>query len=95
MDGLPQNGGTDMIGIPSGFKKCGYRITTAEITDVQGWTLAKGQCFFVLEMSIERPSGFPVNIAVDNGFEDDAMFPITAIDESYFLNQTKEEKENE
>ena len=81
-----------MIGIPKGFKKVGVRNTTADITDVQGWILSKGQRFFVLEMKKERPSGFPINIAVDNGFENDAMFPVTAINEDDFDNLTKESK---
>ena len=81
-----------MIGIPKGFKKVGVRKTTADITDVEGWILSKGQRFFVLEMKMERPSGFPVNIAVDNGFEDDAMFPVTAINEEDFDSLTKELK---
>tara|TARA_R100001244_G_scaffold125726_1_gene95727 strand:- start:105 stop:371 length:267 start_codon:yes stop_codon:yes gene_type:complete len=83
---------SNTIGIPDGFKKTGIRITTEEITDVQGWTLSKGQKFFVLEMRMKRPPGFPVNIAVDNGFEDDAMFPVTAIDEDDFDNLTQEVK---
>lgn len=78
-----------MIGIPEGFTKAGTRITTSEITDVEGWTLSKGQKFFVLEMEMERPSGIPVNIAIDNGFNDDAMFPVTAISERDFNSLTK------
>jgi len=79
-----------MIGIPKGFKKAGVRKATVDITDVEGWTLSKGQRFIVLEMKMKRPSGFPVNIAVDNGSEDDAMFPITAINEDDFDSSTKE-----
>jgi hypothetical protein len=41
---------------------------------------------------LERPSGFPVNIAIDNGFKDDAMFPVTAINESDLNNLTEKEK---
>ena len=81
---------SNTIGIPEGFKKTGTRVTTAEITDVQGWTLSKGQKFFVLEMKLERPPGFPVNIAIDNGFENDGMFPVTAIDEDDFDSLTQE-----
>jgi len=83
---------SNTIGIPDGFKKTGTRVTTSEITDVQGWTLSKGQKFFVLEMRMERPSGFPVNIAIDNGFDNDAMFPVTAIDEDDFDSLTQEVK---
>ena len=78
-----------MIGISKGFKKVGTRETTDEITDVQGWTLKKGQKFVVLELKTKRPSGFPVNIAIDNGF-DESMFPITAIDENDFNDLSKE-----
>jgi hypothetical protein len=81
-----------MIGIPKGFKKAGVRVASADIVDIQGWTLSKGQKFFVLEMKMERPSGFPVNIAIDNGFKDDAMFPVTAINESDLNNLTEKEK---
>ncbi len=81
-----------MIGIPKGFKKAGAGRTLADITDVEGWTLSKGQRFFVLEMKIKRPVGFPVNIAIDNGFNNDASYPITAISEDDFNNKTKKEK---
>jgi len=79
-----------MIGIPKGFTKAGVRITTAEVMDVEGMTLSTNQKFIVLEMKLERPSGFPVNIAVDNGFDDDRMYPVTAINEDDFDNFTKE-----
>ena len=78
-----------MIGIPKGFKRGGAGRTLADIIDVEGWTLRKGQRFFVLEMKIERPAGFPVNIAIDNGFNNDASYPITAISEDDFKNLTK------
>ena len=80
-----------MIGIPIGFTKAGTRVTTSEITDVEGWTLSKGQKFIVLEMSVSRPEGcgMPVNIAIDNGFNDDAMFPVTSISENDFNSLTK------
>ena len=81
-----------MIGIPKGFRKAGVRKTTAEITDVEGFGLLKGQRFFVLEMKIERPEGWAVNIAIDNGFEDDSMLPVTAIDEDDFNSFTEESK---
>jgi hypothetical protein len=72
-----------------GFKKTGKRIATAEITDVKGWTISKGQKFIVLEIKVKRPSGFPINIAIDNGFSE-SMFPLTAIDEDDFNNLSKE-----
>ena len=71
-----------------GFKKTGKRIATAEITDVKGWTISKGQKFIVLEIKVKRPSGFPINIAVDNGLDNDTMFPVTAINEYDFDNLT-------
>ena len=77
-----------MIGISKEFKKVGARVTTDEIIDVQGWTLKKGQKFIVLELKTKRPSGFPVNIAIDNGFNE-SMFPVTAIDEDDFNNLSK------
>ena len=84
-----------MIGIPKGMNKSGVRKTTEDITDVHGWKLPKGQRFFVLEMKLERPSGFPINIAVDNGLDNDTMFPVTAINEYDFDNLTiNDEKED-
>jgi|TARA_R100001530_G_scaffold29542_1_gene23272 hypothetical protein len=80
-----------MIGIPKGFKKAGAGRTLADITDVKGWTLSKGQRFFILEMKTKRPAGFPINIAIDNGFNNDASYPITAISEDDFKGLTKKE----
>ena len=80
----------ESIGIKKGFKKTGTRVATAEITDIMGCTLSKGQVFFVLEMKMKRPSGFPVNIAIDNGTGDDALYPVTAISEDDYINKTKE-----
>ena len=52
---------SDTIGIPKGLRKVGIRKTTAEVVDHAGWTLSKGQRFFVLEMkSMRRPKGFSV-----------------------------------
>ena len=80
-----------MIGIPIGFTKAGTRVTTSEITDVEGFTLPKGATFFVLEMSVPRPEGcgMPVNIAVDNGTYDDTRYPVTSSSENDFDNLTK------
>jgi len=80
-----------MIGIPKGFKKAGAGRTLADITDVKGWTLSKGQRFFILDMKTKRPAGFPINIAIDNGFNNDASYPITAISEDDFKGLTKKE----
>ena len=84
-----------MIGIPKGFKKTEVRRTTAEIPDEQGYKLSKGQRFFVLEMrnGLKRPTGeyYPVNIAIDNGFDDDSMFPMTTLSEIDFYNSTEVE----
>ena len=82
-----------MVGIPKGLKKVGIRKTTAEVVDHAGWTLSKGQRFFVLELkSMKRPKGFSIPIAVDNGFEDDDCYPVTGISEEDFENLTKESK---
>ena len=82
---------SDTIGIPKGLRKVGIRKTTAEVVDHAGWTLSKGQRFFVLELkSMKRPKGFSVPVAIDNGFEDDACYPITGISEEDFNNLTEE-----
>ena len=80
-----------IIGIPEGCKKVGIRETTADVVDNQGWTLTEGQRFFVLELkNVKRPEGFSILIAVDNGFEDDACYPVTGISEEDFNNLTEE-----
>ena len=80
-----------MVGIPKGLRKVEIRKTTAEVVDHAGWTLSKGQRFFVLEMvKMKRPKGFSVPVAIDNGFEDDACYPITGISEKDFNNLTEE-----
>ena len=84
---------SDIIGIPKGLKKVETRITTAKIVDHAGWTLSKGQRFFVLEMTqMKRPAGFSIPIAIDNGFEDDDCYPVTGISEDDFYFATKKEK---
>ena len=82
---------SDTIGIPEGLRKVGIRKTTAEVVDHAGWTLLKGQRFFVLELkTMKRPKGFSIPIAIDNGFEDDDCYPVTGISEEDFNNLTKE-----
>ena len=80
-----------MVVIPNGLRKVEIRKTTAEVIDHAGWTLSKGQRFFVLEMvKMKRPKGFSVPVAIDNGFEDDACYPVTGISEEDFNNLTEE-----
>tara|TARA_R100000963_G_C4550150_1_gene43454 strand:- start:232 stop:483 length:252 start_codon:yes stop_codon:yes gene_type:complete len=83
-----------MTGIPKGFTKTSTRVTTSGFLDINGFTLPKGTTFFVLEMSVPRPVDMqiPVNIAIDNGTDDDALYPVTAINEDVF-NKSTEEKE--
>ena len=82
-----------MIGIPKGLKRVGIRKTTADVVDHEGWTLSKGQRFFVLKLvGMKRPKGFSIPIAIDNGFEDDDCYPVTGISEDDFYFATKKEK---
>ena len=39
---------------------------------------------------MRRPKGFSIPVAIDNGFEDDACYPITGISEEDFNNLTEE-----